>query len=118
MVYSVDNPTSLKNIRSKWFPEVMHHCGSIPTILVGTKTDLRDDPEAVERRSKQGKRLVDPQEVQQLAEELGCIAYIDCSALRGYNVDHVFQTALRHVLQKRGLLGDGEDTKCMGCSIM
>ena len=38
-LYSID---SFENVRSKWYPEVQHHCPDIPVILVGTKKDLRD----------------------------------------------------------------------------
>ena len=39
------SPASHENVRGKWFPEVKHHCPNTPVILVGTKIDLRDDPE-------------------------------------------------------------------------
>lgn len=41
----VVSPASHENVRGKWFPEVKHHCPNTPVILVGTKIDLRDDPE-------------------------------------------------------------------------
>ena len=43
----VVSPASFENVRGKWFPEVKHHCPSTPVILVGTKTDLRDDMETI-----------------------------------------------------------------------
>lgn len=33
----------------QWFPEVSHHCPNTPIILVGTKLDLRDDQETIEK---------------------------------------------------------------------
>lgn len=46
--FAIDSPTSLENVRSKWYPEVKHHCPKAPIILVGTKQDLRDDPARIE----------------------------------------------------------------------
>ena len=33
----------------RWSAEISHHCPNIPVILVGTKTDLREDRETVEK---------------------------------------------------------------------
>ncbi|KAJ8038803.1 Ras-related C3 botulinum toxin substrate 1 [Holothuria leucospilota] len=41
--FSVVCPASFENVRKKWHPEVTHFCPNIPVILVGTKSDLRDD---------------------------------------------------------------------------
>ena len=42
--FSVVSPTSYENVSAKWIPELRHHAPNAPIILVGTKTDLREDP--------------------------------------------------------------------------
>ncbi|CCC68893.1 hypothetical protein NCAS_0B08090 [Naumovozyma castellii] len=89
--YSVANPTSLKNIKRSWIPEVKHFCYKTPVILVGLKSDLYDSNENTDT-------LVDPKEAEQLAEKLGALAHLQCSAKTRQNVEDVFTVAIRTVL--------------------
>ena len=41
--FYINCPLSLKNVESKWIPEVSHHCPGTPIILLGTKADLRPE---------------------------------------------------------------------------
>lgn len=57
--------------RAQWYPEVRHHCPSTPIILVGTKLDLRDDKETIEKlKEKKLAPITYPQGLA-LAKEIG-----------------------------------------------
>jgi GTPase SAR1 family protein len=43
MCYSVDSVNSLDNLTEKWHPELVHFLENVPKIVVGLKTDLRDE---------------------------------------------------------------------------
>jgi Ras-related C3 botulinum toxin substrate 1 len=55
LCFSVISPSSFDNIKTKWHPEVSHHCPEAKTLLVGTKIDLRDDKETID--SLKGEKL-------------------------------------------------------------
>ena len=87
LCFSVDEPTSLKSIKERWYPELNHHCPGTPILLVGTKEDLWEDSgsEALEAHS-----LVSTEEGLKMARETGARGYAECSALSGRGVAEVF----------------------------
>ncbi len=42
--FSVVSPASFTSVFEKWIPELRHHAPHTPFVLLGTQTDLRDDP--------------------------------------------------------------------------
>lgn len=54
---------SRDNVSLKWVPEVRVHQPNTPIIIVGTKTDLRDDKETIDALQKQKHRPVTTEEV-------------------------------------------------------
>lgn len=70
------SPTSFENVRAKWYPEVSHHCQNTPIILVGTKLDLRDDKETIEKlREKKLAPITFPQGLAMM-KEINAIKYL------------------------------------------
>jgi GTPase SAR1 family protein len=57
--FSVISQTSFSNVKTKWWPEVTHHCPT-SNILVGTKLDLREDPEKLESLKEKGLAPIPP----------------------------------------------------------
>ncbi|CAO2630490.1 Ras-related C3 botulinum toxin substrate 1 [Lemmus lemmus] len=54
-----------------WYPEVRHHCPNTPIILVGTKLDLRDDKDTIEKlKEKKLTPITYPQGLA-MAKEIG-----------------------------------------------
>jgi small GTP-binding protein len=88
--FSVTSPASFENVREKWFPEVHHHCPGVPCLIVGTQTDLRDDPSVREKLGKQKMSPVRKEDGEKMARELGAVRYVECSALTQYKLKDVF----------------------------
>lgn len=58
----------------QWYPEVRHHCPNTPIILVGTKLDLRDDKDTIEKlKEKKLTPITYPQGLA-MAKEIGMMA--------------------------------------------
>ena len=88
--FSVMSRPSFENVSEKWFPEIHHHCPGVPCLIVGTQTDLRDDPAAMKKLAKQMNTQVDKEEGERLAKRLGAVKYVECSALTQYKLKDVF----------------------------
>ncbi|KAK2161514.1 hypothetical protein LSH36_115g05058 [Paralvinella palmiformis] len=96
--FSLVSPASFENVRAKWFPEVSHHCPNTPIILVGTKLDLREDKETVEKlKEKKLSPITYPQGLA-MAKEIAAVKYLECSALTQKGLKNVFDEAIRAVL--------------------
>ena len=101
LCFSVISPTSFSNIRSKWWPEVSHHCPQAKMILVGTKMDLREDRETLDGLKRKGLAPITTAEGQSLAQEIGAVAYMECSALTQRGLKAVFDEAIKAVVVKK-----------------
>jgi Ras-related C3 botulinum toxin substrate 1 len=95
------SPASFENVKAKWYPEVTHHCPSTPLILVGTKLDLRDDKNTIDKLASKGLSPISFQMGQQMAKEIGAVKYLECSALTQKGLKNVFDEAIRAVLQPK-----------------
>uniref|UniRef100_A0A1I8HM70 Ras-like GTP-binding protein Rho1 n=1 Tax=Macrostomum lignano TaxID=282301 RepID=A0A1I8HM70_9PLAT len=99
--FSLENPVSCDNVRSKWVPEVRHYAPEAPILLVGTKRDLREDPDTIERLRAKGKAPVSTEKGLALAKEVQAAAYLECSSKLQSEVKSVFDEAIRLVLVPR-----------------
>jgi GTPase SAR1 family protein len=88
--FSVTSPASFENVREKWFPEVHHHCPGVPCLIVGTQTDLREDPQVRDKLAKQRMQPVRKEDGERMAKDLGAVKYVECSALTQYKLKDVF----------------------------
>ncbi|BES97483.1 RHO [Nesidiocoris tenuis] len=97
LCFSVNNRTSYDNIVSKWHPELKHHCPNVPIILIGTKTDLRDQCDTL-----------DPADGKKLKRKIKAVKYMECSALKQEGLKEIFVEAVRACVKK-----DNRDAHCI-----
>ncbi|TEB22638.1 signal transducer [Coprinellus micaceus] len=96
IVFSIDFPTSLANVQDKWHISAKTR----RLILVGTKTDLRQDEQTRRMLGAQGQSPITPDQGSAVAREIGA-KYVECSAKTGTNVHDVFNLALRESMRGR-----------------
>ncbi|KAG0239272.1 small GTPase superfamily [Mortierella sp. GBAus27b] len=95
MCYSVDTISSLDNLTEKWHPELVHFLENVPKIVVGLKTDLRDEAVGEDKD-----HFVSYERGAQVAASLHC-KYYECSAKTGKGLAEVFQAAVKAAMQSR-----------------
>eukprot|EP01087_Luapelamoeba_hula_P021113 TRINITY_DN731_c0_g1_i1.p1 TRINITY_DN731_c0_g1~~TRINITY_DN731_c0_g1_i1.p1 ORF type:complete len:202 (-),score=38.31 TRINITY_DN731_c0_g1_i1:69-674(-) len=116
LCFSVVNPTSAENISAKWFGEIRHYCPQTPILLIGTKSDLRNDDDTLNGLKKMNQQPLPATHGQDLCKRLKMEEYIECSAYTGDNLKLVFDTSVKTVLfggkgKRRGSAG-GSTKRC------
>lgn len=111
---------------SQWYPEVRHFCPNTPVLLVGLKSDLRNNARAISILRTQGQAPITFQEVSQfkqtdhsnpqanaVAQSMGA-QYIECSAKQNNGVNEVFQVAVELAVGNQY----GKKKRTRNCSIL
>ena len=98
LCFSVVTPSAYDNIRTKWYPEITYHAPNVPYLVVGTKTDLRDDKETVSRLAERKLQPMTRAQGEKLAKDIGAVKYVECSALTQDGLKEVFDQAMRAVI--------------------
>lgn len=97
--FSVVEPTSFENVKNKWIPEIRHHTPKETQILlVGTKSDLRDEPHCLDELDEQGLKPISEKEARDFAKAFGMVGYLECSAASQKGVREVFDCAIKSVI--------------------
>jgi len=102
IAFSIISPTSFENVQVKWFPELAHHAPQVPYILVGTKSDLRNDSGSISTLASKGQHMVTHEEAVARQREIAAVAYFECSALTQQGLKAIFDAAIRSALKPRG----------------
>lgn len=80
----------------QWYPEISHHAPNIPIILVGTKLDLREDPNTIQSLREKRMEAVTYDEALRTSQDIRAHKYLECSALTQRNLKAVFDEAIRY----------------------
>ncbi|KAL9650849.1 hypothetical protein ABK040_001899 [Willaertia magna] len=81
VLFSIHNKESFENLRTKWIPEVKHHCSNAHLILIGTNNSSNDDIE----------RQVSDEEINEIQENYGILIYKYCNLFDLESVKSTFK---------------------------
>ena len=111
LCFSVVTPTSFHNVTEKWVPEIRKHCPKAPIVLVGTQSDLRNDVKVLIELAHYKEAPIPECDAKRLAEQIGAVSYVECSALTQNHMKEVFDTALIAALRLDGSLKRNKSTR-------
>ena len=94
--YSIVSQASLDNVEGRWIGELEQYCPGVPYILVGTKSDFRD-----ENDSRIISKLIPEETGRELAQKINAKMFFECSALTQKNLKEVFEGAIRLALETK-----------------
>ncbi|XP_018418103.1 PREDICTED: rho-related GTP-binding protein RhoU-like [Nanorana parkeri] len=94
LCFSVVSPSSFQNISEKWISEIQCHCPNVPVVLVGTQCDLREDVKISIQLARYREKPIPQSSGKALAEKIGAVGYVECSALTQKNLKDVFDLAI------------------------
>ncbi len=93
--------TTYDNVAKKWCPEVRQYVPNAPILLIGTKIDLRNDPQLIAELASKGLSPITTAQGEELAAKINAAKYVECSALTQQGLKQVFDEAITLVLNQR-----------------
>eukprot|EP01098_Paradermamoeba_levis_P002176 TRINITY_DN12574_c0_g1_i1.p1 TRINITY_DN12574_c0_g1~~TRINITY_DN12574_c0_g1_i1.p1 ORF type:complete len:202 (-),score=15.28 TRINITY_DN12574_c0_g1_i1:47-652(-) len=96
VAFSLVNPASFENVQKKWIPELQEHSPNVPVVLCGTKLDLRDEAETIQRLEQNNQSPITKVQGEQLRQNIDARAYVECSALNQQGLMDLFTQAVGH----------------------
>lgn len=98
LCFSVTQPTSFVSVMTRWYPELQEICPDVPVIVIGTKTDLRNDEATINELRESGLSPITKDEGQQLAKDINAVKYLECSSMTNEGVSEVGLTIVQTIL--------------------
>lgn len=99
--FSVVDPVSLQNIKDKWVPEVRRHTNKqIIIILIGTKIDIRDDPNVLNELYDEKMSPITFEDGMNMKKALNLNSYMECSAANLEGLNEIFERVFHSVTNK------------------
>mmetsp|Transcript_5418 Transcript_5418/g.7611 ORF Transcript_5418/g.7611 Transcript_5418/m.7611 type:complete len:196 (-) Transcript_5418:36-623(-) len=101
LCFSVVSPSSFSTLVSRWHPELHERYPNTPILLVGLKTDLRDNKDTINKLKEKNQVPITTKQGKSKVKELtGCVKYVECSSLTQQHIKDVFEDIVQVALKK------------------
>ncbi|KAK9467856.1 small GTPase superfamily [Lipomyces arxii] len=111
--FSIGTPESLDNVYDAWWPEISNYTPTkTPFVLVGMKSDLRNDPKTIVELRSSNQTPVTEAQGQSVANRIGAYQYVECSALQNSNLEAVFQALASAIFARQKKQKKHKHKKC------
>jgi len=104
ILFSILDRASFNAVNTDWLPEITHHCPHVPWLLVGSKIDVRSNEATREHVEEKGLDVISTKEGEEMAQRLGAVGYVECSALAGENVKQLFAYAINIGIRNKSIM--------------
>lgn len=114
--FSVTNPGTLENVKKNWLTEIRILAPKASFILVGTKTDLREDQSKLDELQSRNEKVISIQDGIKVAKAVGAKTYVECSAVNSIGLKEVFETVVKvatNTLSQKKPNGDKKPSACV-----
>ncbi len=105
--FSIISRHSLQRVKEKWMKHREKYMSHAPFILIGTKTDLRYDPNVIQ---KLGTSITD-QEGHELANQIGADQYMECSSYKKQGLHEIMKAVCKLYIKEKWLHSQSKKKK-------
>jgi len=118
LCYSIASPATLASVVTKWHPELLYYCPSVPIVLLGTDAHLRDDRETTALLASRTLLPITIDEALKVGLQINAVKVLECSYKTAVGLDAAFNEAYRAVLRARGVLSESHPPRESGRSLL
>jgi len=113
LCFSIVSPPTFENVLRKWYPELLQSCPAVPIILVGCKSDLRENEAVVQKLAEHDMKPISTKQANRMAKQLGINYYVECSSyVNPESLNSAFEVACKEIVSDRNLSPKSRRASC------
>ncbi|KAF2073598.1 hypothetical protein CYY_005087 [Polysphondylium violaceum] len=103
ILFSVVDHDSYNKALNLWYNDYKNNLAveNVPIILCGTKIDLRNDQNTLEKLAQKNQAPITPKQGEELRKQINADIYCECSSLTQQGLDDLFENVMKAFINKR-----------------